>query len=57
MTYIIGSFLKNLTREYLEQLQKIFNRVNTWESGHIPKAWETSLVVPIHKFGKSEQLV
>ena len=53
--YICNSFLKNLPREYVEQMQKIFN--NIWESGHIPKAWKTSLVVLIHKFGKSEQLV
>ena len=52
---IHNSFLKNLPSEYFEQLQKIFN--NIWESGHIAKAWKTSLVVPMHKLGKSEQLV
>jgi hypothetical protein len=51
---ILNSMLKGLPEDYLQYLLAFFNYV--WVKGEIPNDWKVALLIPIHKFGKSEQL-
>jgi ribonuclease HI len=51
---IPNSMLKQLPDNYLQYMLCLFNKV--WIGGVLPSEWKEALIIPIHKFGKSEQL-
>ena len=48
-------FLKNLPDNYWTSMLAMFNKI--WDTGEIPGDWKKALIVPIHKFGKSETMI
>lgn len=52
--YIHNDMIKVLPDKYLEYILQMFNKI--WDEGTIPAAWKASLIIPIHKMGKSQRL-
>ena len=48
---IYNVMLKNLSRSAKMFMLALYNRI--WTEGHIPAAWHSAIVIPIHKKGKT----
>ena len=51
---IHNKIIKNLPVDLYPILLYLFNRV--WLEGSIPKCWKVAMILPTHKFGKSQRL-
>jgi len=49
-----NNMLKRLPTPIIEVLLQFFNKI--WRTSELPQQWKKALIIPIHKFGKSERI-